>query len=451
MRGIKAGFVGFGEINTPRDIIEKKCLEAKRLLEEINFDLVHTEPVSDDPEGIDVARAIKELSNQSFDLLVVCIAGWIPTHAVISVISEFKHKPMLLWGLAGYREAGRLVTTADQAGTTALRSVMEDMGYNFKFIYNCIDTKPNTDKILSFAKAARAKELLSHSKVGMMGYRDMNLYGTMFDGISLRSKLGVEVEFFEMLEMVQKIENLKVEDINKLVKDIMDSWGFQKQPKTETLEKGAQYYLAIKEKIQERKYGAVSLIDVDGMKKLAKFPPSMVFMLLADKLNICTVPENDTLGAVTQLIIKYLTEQIGAYMEFYEFMEDRVLIGVPDYVPAEVVDGKVKVCPTSFGSFSEGILNVSKVKTGRVTLCRLIGKGDKYRMHIVTGEAITPGPWEEAGWTPPAPQLPSLEVILDSNIEEFADKVASQHYIVSYGDNTVVLKDFCKLLGIDVI
>ena len=66
------------------------------------------------------------------------------------------------------------------------------------------------------------------------------------------------------------------------------------------------------------------------MKKLLNFPPAMVFMLISNELGMCTVPENDALGAVTQLINKYATGQIAAYMEFYEFMDDRVLMGVPD-------------------------------------------------------------------------------------------------------------------------
>lgn len=34
-------------------------------------------------------------------------------------------------------------------------------------------------------------------KVGMAGYRDMNLYGTLYDGLSLKQKTGVEIETFE--------------------------------------------------------------------------------------------------------------------------------------------------------------------------------------------------------------------------------------------------------------
>jgi L-fucose isomerase-like protein len=452
LRKPKAGFVGFGEVNTPRAIIERKCLEARGELERRGIDVVYTAPVSDDPGGKEALRACKELTGEDFDLLVVCIAGWIPSHAVIRVINDFRHKPLLLWGLAGdYAEDGRLVSTADQAGTAALKKPMEDMGYKFKFVYNCPGSRPNVGRLEDFARAARAVTLLKNSKVGLMGFRDMNLYATLFDGVSLRGKIGPEVEVFEMLEIVQKMERLNQRDVGDVVGTLREKWSFERPPREETLERGVGFYLAIREKVEERDYQAVSLIDVDGMKRLTNFPPAMILMLLSDEAHVCTIPENDALGAVTQLMVRYLTGQIGAYMEIYEFMEDRILLGVPDYVPSEIVDGPVKVTTTNFGGFGEGILNVSGVKAGRVTLSRLSSKGDKYTMHIVTGKAVKPRKWEEAGWKPPAPQLPSLEVILDIPVEKFAEKVLSQHYIISYGDNTGALMDLCGLLDIEVI
>ena len=66
--------------------------------------------------------------------------------------------------------------------------------------------------------------------------------------------------------------------------------------------------------------------------------------------------------------------------------------------------------------------------------------------------AKTPATWEECGWTPPAPQLPSLEVFpLDCTVEEFAEKVSSQHVIVCYGDYREAVRTFCKLMEIDLI
>ncbi len=454
---IRAAFVGFGEVNTPRDIVERKCGEARKAVEARGIELVWTEPVSDDPAGKDVARAIRELSGKEFDFIILCLAGWIPSHAVVSIADEFAHKPMVLWGLTGWMRDGTLVTAAAQAGTTALRKAFEDLGYRHRFIYDRIGSPPRADEVAEFGKAeragtaSRAVSPLRGAKVGMMGFRDMNLYTTLYDGMSLKARLGVEVEFFEMLEMEQRAAKADGKAARAAVEKMKKEWVFEKPADEDFLMRGAKYWLALDAKVKERGYGAVSLIDVDGMKKLLGFPPAMIFMLLADETGVATIPENDVLGSVTQLVARHLTGQCAAYMEFYEFMEDRVLMGVPDFVPSEVVDGKVRVLPTKFGEQAAGLLNVSKVKTGRVTLCRLTSSGDRYSMHIVTGEAVAPRKWEEAGWEQPAPMPASLEVILDSPVEEFARKVMSQHYIVLYGDQRDILADFCGLTGVTVI
>jgi L-fucose isomerase-like protein len=450
IRAARIAFVGFGEVNTPRDIIERKCATAQKLLEAEGLDVAATAPVSDDPAGRDVARATAELSRADFDLLVLCVAGWIPSHAVIAVADAFRHKPMALWGLTGWREGGRFITTADQAGTTALRQPMRDLGYRFKYVVTCYGEKPDAGAIAGCARAARAAALLRGARIGMMGYRDMNLYGTLHEGVSLRATIGPEVEVFEMLEVAQTMESLPEKDVRRLAAAIRRRWTFTRPPAKGTIENSVRLYLGVHAKAAERGYQAVSLKDVDGVKKLLKFAPAGAFMLLHEEDGVCTVPENDVLGAVTQLMTRFVTGQAAAYMEFYEFLKDGVLMGVPDYVPTEIVDGPVRVMPTAFGEFGEGLLNVSKVKTGRVTLARLGYANGRYALHLATGEAKTPRRWEEAGWRPPAPQLPSLEIVLDAPMADFTQKVLGQHYILSYGDNTGPLRDLCAILGADV-
>ena len=194
IRKIKAGFVGFGEVNTPREFIDKRCAAVASLLESNGIDLLTTAPVSDIPDGSDSERAARELGAGDFDFLVVCIAGWIPSWAVFRVIEPFKHKPILLLGLTGWQEGGRFVTTADQAGTTALRKPMEDMGYRFRYLVAFRGEPVPIEPILAFARAARAASLLRNARIGMAGYRDMRLYGTLYDGISLKAVTGVEID-----------------------------------------------------------------------------------------------------------------------------------------------------------------------------------------------------------------------------------------------------------------
>lgn len=450
-RPIRAGFVAFGEVNTPREFIDERSKKVARMLEAEELSLVQTAPVSDDPEGADCARAVRELSKQDFDVLIICIAGWIPSWAVFSVIEPFKHKPMVLWGLTGWREDDRHITTADQAGSTALRKPMADMGYTFKYVVTRRGQEPNIASVVRYASAARAAALLKTAKIGMAGYRDMRLYGTLYDGISLKGTIGPEIEHFDLLEIAQIMEELDETDVQSLADSLKDRWTFVRDPQPNTVENSTRLFLAIKAKIEDRGYQAFSFCDVDGIKRLLKFAPAGAMTLLHDELDISSVPENDSLGAVTQLMVRYLTGQVAAYLEFYEFLENGALMGVPDYVPSEIVDGKVTVMPNAFGSFGEGLLNVSKLKTGPITIYRLTFTDGKYAMHIATGTAQPPEKWEEAGWAPPAPQLPSLEVIFDSPVEAFIQNVMCQHYIMAYGNHRQAMLDLCAVLGIDVI
>ncbi len=445
------GFVTFGEINTPFDRLQIKHDEALKELSAKVSGLIDAGIVIDDPAYDTAKAALAKLEGQELSSLIVCVAGWVPTHAVVYVTDRFRHLPMVLWGLCGWMEGGRLITTADQAGTTAIRPAFEALGYTFKYVYNIIGKPMPIEKIAAFTAAASAKAALRHARVGSMGYRDMLLYGTQYEGNSMRGQIGVEVEPFEMLEMVQNIEKLDADAVQSGIDFVRSNWVFKKECEDAVIRKGVEYALAIALRIKERGYEAITLIDVDGMKKLLGFPPAMVFMLLEHYCAVLTIPENDVMGAVTQLIMKYISGQNVPYLEYYEFFEDSMLIGVPDYVPKSVTDGEVTVLPAAFGLLSASLLNVSKVQAGYVTCARLVYLNGKYKMHVYTAEAKAPMAWNEYGWDDPAPQLPSLQVFPDScTVEEFAQKVSGQHVIVAYGDHTEALRDFCAMMDIEM-
>ncbi len=446
----KVGFVGFGEVNTPVDVIITRCNAAAKELEDLGLDLVKVIPVADDYEEVQVKGAIEALKKEPFDALVLCVAGWIPTHAVVKISEHFRHLPVVLWGLCGWMEGDKLVTTADQAGTSGIRATLEEMGYTFRYVYNTVGLPSRAKKVADYCKAAIAAAKLRHQKAGMAGYRDMNLYGTLFDGCSLKQTVGPEIESFEMLEMQQRFDKLDPAAVTDVVENRIKKWHFTAPPTDPNgMRLAAGYYLAVKQIAEERGYKAISIKDVDGMKKLVGFPPAPIFMLLQED-GYLTVPENDSLGCITLMMMKELVGGTPFYLEFYEFFEKTLLAGVPDYVPSQVVDGEVTVMPAAFGQLNEGILNVSKVKPGEVTLCRLCTKKGRYFVHMTHGTGNPPRKGNECGWCDPAPQLPSLEVEVPS-VEDFAQHVMCQHYIVTYGDNRDMIRAFCQIRGIGVI
>lgn len=448
----KVGFVALGEINTPIEKLWEKhdmALAAIKGFEDC--EVYDAGLVIDDPKYKYADAAIRKLKKQEFDVLLLCVCGWIPTHAVIRVTDEFRHTPMILWGLCGWIENGKMITTAEQAGTTAIRPTFQEMHYTFKYFYSVIGEEMPLEGIHKYITAAHAAKELRHIHIGTMGYRDMLLYGTMFEGFSMRRDIGLEVETFEMLEMTQYAKKVKKADIEEVVRYMKENWKFNYPCDDEPMYAAARYALAIGKKIEERGWEAVTLNDVDGFKKLCGFPPAPIFVILMAKYGIPTTPENDVMGNATQVIAKLLTGQISHYMEYYEFGKDTVLIGDPDYVPECVTDGGVQIHPAAFGLLSTSLVNVSKVKTGFVTNVRLVYTDGKYKLHMYQGDAVAPENWNEYGWDDPAPQLCSLRVKLTTPVEEFAQKVGCQHVIVTYGDNRELFEDFAQILGIEVI
>ena len=126
------GFVCFGEVNTPIERLNMKHDEALAALCAKVENVVDGGLVIDDPAYETADAAYAKIAGLDLDCLVVCVAGWVPTHAVIRVTDHFRHVPMILWGLCGWKENGRIITTAEQAGTTALRPAFEALDYTFK-------------------------------------------------------------------------------------------------------------------------------------------------------------------------------------------------------------------------------------------------------------------------------------------------------------------------------
>jgi L-fucose isomerase-like protein len=447
----KVGFVCFGEVNTPYGRLEILRDDALRALDALRAEIVDVGIVTDDPSYETAEKAIGKLRAAEFSSLIICIAGWVPTHAVIKVTDVFRHMPMALWGLKGWREGDLILSTAPQAGSTAARGAFDALGYTFKYVYSAMDEPHPVAEIDAFTRAAHAAACLRNARVGSMGYRDMLLYGTQFEGNSMRGQLGVEVETFEMLEMVGNIEKLDQKDVDAGVEFVKDSWVIDGEVDDAVIGNGVKYALAIGMKIKERGYEAVTLLDVDGMKKLMGFPPAMVFMLLDHYYGVQVTPENDVMGNVTQLMLHYITGERIQYLEYYEFLKESMIAGVPDFIIKSVTDGDVHMLPAAFGMLSASLSNVSKVRPGYVTCARLYYKNGQYYMHMYTGDGKRPPKWTEFGWDDPVPVLPSLEIAPDScTVAEFADKVTSQHVIVAYGDQSEPLKDLCRLLDIEI-
>jgi len=324
---------------------------------------------------------------------------------------------------------------------------LKSMGAKLKVVYGGSQSDRVRGEIASFARAAWAKNKLSHSRIGIFGYADMGSYTAAFDQTSLRSRLGVEVEDYEVHRLLSRADEVSDEEVNALVSKQFREWKVDENVAKEDLRKAIRIYSALEKIVDERKFNAVSMKCVYGLPIYYGITPCVPLALIGARIPV--VCESDTLGLVTELAMDYVSGQRSVYLELYDIFDDRILMGVCGMMPQPALDEAPRLYKYAWGKLT-GLMLIGPMRTGKVTLARLASAGDRYTMHITVGEAMKPRTWHEIGWQLEAPLYPSLEIALPDT-GKFAENILAQHYHIVYGDFTEELLDLCKLLGIETI
>jgi len=92
-------------------------------------------------------------------------------------------------GLTGWQEGDRFVTTADQAGTTALRQPLLTWATRSSNVVTYAASKPDLTGVINYAEGGPGHALLKTARIAG-GLHDMRLTGRLYDGFSLKRKSG---------------------------------------------------------------------------------------------------------------------------------------------------------------------------------------------------------------------------------------------------------------------
>jgi L-fucose isomerase-like protein len=445
MESLSAGYVSFGTEFYVPEKLQVITARAEKQLREAGINLVRTDPVVSLGQE---ERAIRELKAAPWDFLIANVINWIDPRAATRLLYEFRDQPILLYSLGGFTEGDTLISPAAGAGSTALRFPLERWGVKFKYLFNAPDSPMDVSGILKFGRAARAVKKLRKARVGILGFNDMGLYTTGFNVTSLRGRIGVEVESFDMLQLERKMDALDDGAVREAVAKITADWEYPLgKPKQVAIERAIRMYLATAVICQEKNFSALSYKCVEGIPAFMNAVHSVPSALLAST-GIPYIDEDDVGNLVAELMLKWISGGTATFLEHYEHHPEWILLAVDGFIPAQLVEGKPQVKPIST-VLLDGLVFCSKMKTGRLTLACLSEDDQGYRMHIVTGEGRTPPQWVEMGV--PLPSWPSVKFYPDGTVRSILDHVQSQHFAAVFGDYADELQDLCYLLGITAV
>lgn len=446
MEALKAGYVSFGTMFYEPKRLKEISTRAEKQLEAAGIELIKTDPVFG--EGEEPERAIRDLKPENWDFLIVNIINWIEVRGVTRVLLEFRNKPMVLYSFGGFTEGDTLISPAAGAGTTALRYPMELWGIKFKYLFNAPDSPMDVDGIVKFGRAAQVAGKLRRARVGMIGFNDMGLYTTGFNVTRLRSMIGPEVESMDMLQLERRMNALDVKAVQEETARITKSWEYPLgKPKEEVVERAIRMYMATVEICKEKNFSGISYKCVDGVDLELDVVHAVPSALVASA-GYPYVDESDIGNLVAEIMLQWISGKQVMFLEHYEHHPEWILLGEDGYLPMDFVDGNPQIKPVETVLLG-GIVQCSKMKTGRLTLARLSEDHEGYRMHIVTGVGKEPPQWVEMGV--PLPPWPSVKFHPDGKVRSILDHVQSQHFAAVYGDYVEELKDLCHLLGIKAV
>jgi L-fucose isomerase-like protein len=401
----------------------------------------------------EVEDSIKELESKDFDCLIALVCGWVETPVVIDTLQSFYHKPLLLWSTNGEFKNREFITPAPLAGVGPVRQTLEAMGVNFKYIYNTIDKGIEITSALDFIAAAKCSNELKHKIVGIQGFADQRTLTHTFDAVSLKLKIGPNIEDFTIFEVTEKMKKFQNSEIDKVINEKISKWKFESARSEDSVDAAARMYLAIREIILERDFSSITM-KCFGFANLVGYTPCMIYTILADEIADC-ICGTDVLASVSQLILRELTGQSTTYLETIDLFSDRMIMHSCGYTPLSFINGQCRTEEVNWGGERiPGYKNCSAIKPGIYTIVRLSSIGDKYKIHAAIGDGAKPLPYKEEGWESniELPCVPSLEMkIISNTMDHFLQHLSSQHYLITPGDHLKKVIDLCKILKIECI
>lgn len=462
--------IGLLTFSDGRDYVSRELVEINKKFEQVlvealestqEVEVIRAEKIIDKP-SIAKEEAIK-IRNRGAQMTIFHYAVWAFPHFSV-IASKFAPGPFLLFGNVNPRYPGMV-------GMLAAAGALEQDGTQTHRVWGDIREPQVLKKVMSFVRAATAKNMLKGQRYGLFGGRSMGMY-TAVPNVDIWNKMfGIDVEHIDQLEIIEKSK--KVSDSNaKRAREWLEKHAKKihydgKQLTPEKLELQIKSYYALKRMAEDLE------LDFIGVKAQPELTEHFVTMDVAEAfLNdpydwdgpreplVCAT-EADSDGALTMQIFKLISNQPVLFADVRHYdSEDNffdlcnsgqhaTFFAARSYDPL-VNLAKVEFYPESF-YFPAGGASVRHIAApGEVTLARLTRKDGRYVMNIIKGEFLDFGEHknEEKARTTQV-EWPHAFARLKVSVEQFLSTYSSNHIHGVYGDYVEELIHFCKLTGID--
>jgi L-fucose isomerase-like protein len=166
-------------------------------------------------------------------------------------------------------------------------------------------------------RALKAAKALDGARIGVVGGLAMTFYNMEVSTSELRTRLGVEVAHHDIHELTDRMAAL---DAGRVLTEVglMAEAAKVEDVSDAQMELTARAALALLDMAEAGNYAALAVSDWPALQADPGMHPGAAFTWLEENHLLPVASEGDVLGAVTQLVAKSLTGQVGYLLDMTE-------------------------------------------------------------------------------------------------------------------------------------
>jgi len=389
--------------------------------------------------------AVQRFLSGEVDCIIIYYAGWLWITHYMQAIRK-ANIPVLGW--SPNTPQGWSLNNVG-----VVRGAMREWGIPYKGVWGLPGEPFVKNRINDFVKAAMVKNVLEHSKFGMIGGTSMGIACGFADFNEWGRKFGIFTEHTDELVIVEEARAMLKQEVEKLYKRLEKDYG-SVPPLDEPTERSIRHYLGYKKVIEKNNYDFCALkCTFDASNYYVSACLSQALLAKEGFVSSC---EGDCYGALTERIFSILTDEPF-------FMADVQHIKTKENIAVLVDDGTanprlarcqkdVLLKPQWTGEAESGGLSISLIaKPGEVTLARICRVGEGRHVCLIARGETFEIPKEKlakycgCGF----PNWPHAFVKLEGDPIRFVDEMNVEYIHMIYGDLVDPLVEVCKLLKIE--
>ncbi|MEM7348882.1 MAG: hypothetical protein AAF485_32025, partial [Chloroflexota bacterium] len=256
--------------------------------------------------------AIKELQVHQVDFLLLqtatCAAG-------DQILALSKAIPYLgLWATPDPFQVGDIQLhslVSMQHFASILKRYMREPEIPYKWFYGHVEETRFQRRLAVTVGALTAIKNMAQAKIGWIGGISPGFYNMLIDERKLRARFGTDVVEHELAEVVEIAKQASQNEVLAAVND-MKAGAAEILVTDERMEKGGRVYLALKELAQRHGYDALAVQCWAKFQELYGVAPCMSYSWLGSEDGLAVACEGDVPGAVSMLLLNYLTDKAGS-------------------------------------------------------------------------------------------------------------------------------------------